>query len=185
MDQNIIEARGNPYILESLIDPSDAVILAAIEADGTAIRFVPGERQSEDMKMRAIIKSPDSLRWIFNPSDRVILETLEKCGGMISEVKNKNDLYWETALKNDGNAIRFHADPSESLCLTAIRQTGSAIQYVPKEKQTEFLSLAAVIQDPMALEFIHDQTEKLIRAAFFGNACALHFIEKIFNDLEV
>jgi hypothetical protein len=182
MDPDVIKARGNPYILESLIDPIYAVILAAIEADGTAIRFVPSERQSDDMKMRAIINRPESLKWIFNPSDRVILETLEKCGAMITEVKNKNDLYWETALKNDGNAIRFHTDPSESLCLTAIRQTGSAIQYVPREKQTEFLSLAAVMQDPMALEFIYEQSECLIRLAFFGNACALNFIEKIFNE---
>ena len=59
------------------------------------------------------------------------------------------------AVKQDGNALQYVEEQTETICLAAVEQDGCALQYV--REQNEAICLAAVKQDGYALPYVEKQ----------------------------
>ena len=67
------------------------------------------------------------------------------------------------AVKQDGNAIKYINNPSETVQLEAVKQYGYAIQYINKPSET--VQLAAVKQTGSAIQYINNPSEMVKLAA--------------------
>jgi hypothetical protein len=80
------------------------------------------------------------------------------------------------AVKQDGSALQYIHKQTEEICLEAVKQNGYALRYV--HKQTEEICLEAVKQDGSALQYIHKQTEEICLEAVKQDGYALRYIHK-------
>jgi hypothetical protein len=93
-----------------------------------------------------------------------------------------NELLGE-AVAGNGLILRFGTDPTPEVCLTAVRNAGLAIAYVPEKFRrlrvyTSWWSKicnAAVAADGLALQFVDPKTPERCRIAVAQNGWALNY----------
>jgi ribosomal protein S2 len=56
------------------------------------------------------------------------------------------------AVKQNGNALRYVKEQTESICMEAVKQDGYTLRYV--KEQTESICMEAVKQDGYALQYV-------------------------------
>lgn len=88
----------------------------------------------------------------------------------------------------DGEALKFIDNSTEKVKLEAVKQNGSAIQYIKPEDQTEEMRLVAVKESGYSLAYIkpEDQTEEMQLKAIKGvpTLNIRHLIQYIKNPTE-
>ena len=77
--------------------------------------------------------------------------------------------------------IKHIKNPSEAVCLAAVKQNGWAIQYI--DEPSEAVCLAAVQENGLALQYIKKQTEKLCRIALKQDKKIIKFVDEEFLSL--
>ena len=65
---------------------------------------------------------------------------------------------------------------TKDLCEEAIKNTGSALQYVPKELRTEELCLEAVKDDGSVLYWVPNKTQEICEEAVKRYGSALRYV---------
>jgi lipoprotein-anchoring transpeptidase ErfK/SrfK len=70
---------------EKGIQPSDDIILSALERDGSSINFI--DNPTEEQKNIAINTTPESIRYIKNPSEELQLLAVSQNGKVIAEIR--------------------------------------------------------------------------------------------------
>ena len=63
--------KKNPKALYYIKNPSEKVQLAAVEEDGTAIRYIPKELRSEKVQLAAVKENGRAIEFIKNPSSEI------------------------------------------------------------------------------------------------------------------
>ena len=174
--------------------------------ESNALEFLD-ESLTEDEKILAVTTFGDALRYIDNPSDKVIMAALKYDASAIRFVdhqtekqqmmaiktsvwrngynvidllKNPSDRVLSLLLVYDPYAIKYIKDPSEKLQLMAVRGDGHVIEYIkdPSEK----VQLAAIDHDDELIEVIANPTDKVLVAALRHHP---GFIEHIDNPTEI
>lgn len=64
----------------------------------------------------------------------------------------------EMLINIDGTLLRYVEDPTYDMYLSAVKQNGMSIQYIPAEKQTEEIKMEAIRNDPFCFEFVDNPT---------------------------
>lgn len=86
------------------------------------------------------------------------------CGNSI-QIMDKTEALCRRAVELKGSTLQYITDyifdeknhvDAESICFAAVRTTGTAIQFVPKEKRSEHLCLTAVKRNASALQYVPD-----------------------------
>ena len=82
-----------------------------------------------------------------------------------------------STIAQDGMMLEFISNKTYELCMTAVAQSGHALQFVPTEFITEELLITAVIQTGFALKYIpvKDRTYKLCKLAVEKDGCSLRY----------
>lgn len=80
----------------------------------------------------------------------------------IYPIKDKNqekiDTIMEMLINIDGTLLRYVENPTYDMYLSAVKQNGMSIQYIPAEKQTEEIKMEAIRSDPFCFEFVDNPT---------------------------
>lgn len=86
------------------------------------------------------------------------------CGNSI-QIMDKTEALCRRAVELKGSILQYITDyifdeknhvDAESICFAAVRTTGIAIQFVPKEKRSEQMCLTAVKRNASALQYVPD-----------------------------
>ena len=83
---------------------------------------------------------------------------------------------WKSLILEDADNIKHHPNPSESLCLLAVREHAAALQYI--RNQTDVICLAAVREDGMVLQYVQHQTPEICLAAVQEDGRALQHVQQ-------
>lgn len=94
--------------------------------------------------------------------------------------ENKRKTQLELVAK-DGLLIRFIDNPTEEICLAAVKNKGNALQYIIK--QTENICLAAVKNNGMSLRFVKNQTYEICLEAVKICGRALQFVRNQTDEI--
>jgi hypothetical protein len=84
-------------------------------------------------------------------------------------------------LKNDGMLLEKVANPTEEEMLTALKQNGFALKYIPAEKQTKKICKTALKTDGLALEYVANKTEELYLYAVKQDGFAIIYAQDSSN----
>ena len=84
-----------------------------------------------------------------------------------------DEKYCMEAVRQNGSALQYVRDQRETICLEAVRENGYALKYV--NNQTEEISLEAVKESGLALKYVRDRTEEICRVAMEEEFYALQY----------
>ena len=79
------------------------------------------------------------------------------------------------AVKQDGSAIQYIHNPSEKVQLEAVKQAGYAIAYI--YNQSEKVQLTAVKQTGYAIQYIYNPSEEIQLEAVKQNGRVIQYID--------
>lgn len=89
----------------------------------------------------------------------------------IYPIKDKNqeklDTIIEMLMNLDGTLLRYVENPTYDIYLSAVKQDGMSIQYIPAEKQTEEIKMEAIRSDPFCFEFVDNPTIPMWKEMIF------------------
>lgn len=77
---------------------------------------------------------------------------------MKDKYQDKMDIIMEMLLNMDGTLLRYVENPTYDMYLSAVKQDGISIRYIPAEKQTEEIKMEAIRNDPFCFEFVDNPT---------------------------
>ncbi len=121
------KVRENGHYLRWIINPSEAVIMAAIQSTGHAIQYVLNP--SYAMQKQAVMRNGDALQYITKPTAELRELALRNYGYAIAHIDNPTDEEIEMAVRSRGCAIKFLIQPSKYIQRLAIEQNFNAIFY--------------------------------------------------------
>lgn len=81
-------------------------------------------------------------------------KNLQYNGYLLRDMPNPTEEMCIVAVKQNGLALRFVENQNDKICLTAVRQTGLALQFV--KEQTEEICITAANQNRKAIGYIKD-----------------------------
>ena len=81
-------------------------------------------------------------------------EFLEIVGGDKSQIVVHTEQQAIEAVKQNGHALQYVKDQSETICIEAVKRNGLALQYV--KDQSETICIEAVKQNSYALRYVNE-----------------------------
>ena len=96
--------------------------------------------------------------------------------------QDKMDIIMEMLLNMDGTLLRYVENPTYDMFLSAVKQDGMSIYYIPAEKQTEEIKMEAIRSDPFCFEFIDNPTipmwkEMILRCNYVRSDHPIHMLK--------
>lgn len=146
-------------------NPPENVQLVAVTQDGESIQFI--KDPTEKVEFAAVKTSPSSIAYIPNPSEELQLFLLQRNYRSIAYVANPTEKVQLLAVQQDGALIRYfvkNSTPSEAVQLAAVTNTGFALQYLVSlgiKPPSDKVIMTAVKQNGMAIQYIPDPSEEL------------------------
>jgi hypothetical protein len=177
------KVRINGFNISQIDKPTNEVIWAALRQQPFAIQNIPDCLHTKELCRFVCTQDGNVLQYCKYIDDQVELDALDNEGMSLQHVRKQNILNVTTAVNSNGSALQFVEEEfmTEDVCLSAVRNIGSSIKYIPDVLQTPDICLVAVVRDPMALEFVADQTLDIVRVAYIGNAAALRYLDCIIS----
>jgi hypothetical protein len=163
--QMIIAVNARAESIRFIKNPPEAVQLVAVTQDGESIQFI--KDPTEKVEFAAVKTSPSSIAYIPNPSEELQLYVLERNYRSIAYVANPTEKVQLLAVQQDGALIRYfvkNSTPSEAVQLAAVTNTGFALQYLVSlgiKPPSDKVIMTAVKQNGMAIQYIPDPSEEL------------------------
>lgn len=142
-----IQMGGGIEFLQSM--PSE-VSRIAVEMNGLFLKYIPADKQTEELCRIAVENTPYALEWVHEQSDAVCT----------------------AALKRNGRCLQYVKCQTPALCMTALEQTGMALQYV-KEYMLSKLCAYAIEKNIPSIHFIPvpSNGENWVSGVVFGAVC--------------
>jgi len=121
------------------------------------------------------------LKYVKNPTEELIKNTVTKDSFVIECVKNPSDEICLLALENSPYAFRYIKRPSELICMRGIHLNVNNICTIPEDILTPEMCSLAINIDPLILRFIKNkhQTIELCLEAVKLNAGAIIHVENV------
>jgi hypothetical protein len=136
--RSIHRLKNLPYDLRT-----QAICLAAVKRNGQVFRYVPYELRTVEICLEALQRWDKAIQFI--PAELLKNATIRG----LQEIKGGNGMRTKT----------------EQEYLEIVRQDGYALQYVPWERRTAKLCLAAVQQNDWALHYVPVELQAAVRQA--------------------
>lgn len=173
----IAAVSGDGDFIKYIDDPSEAVQLAAVQQNGTAIGWIvnKGINPSDAVKYAAVRQSGSAIRSIVNPSEELIMLALKHDGRFIKHINNPSEEIKLAAVKRDGIAIEYIENPSEAVQLAAVQENSTAIGFI--KNPTEKVQMLAVTESPRIIEYINNPSEAVQMAALKVSLSAIYRID--------
>lgn len=152
--------RDGSYVMN--VNQTRKVCLAAVRQNGLNLRFI--RVQTEEICLEAINENPEALMYVSYQTEKLIKNAVSRRGSTIRFV----------------DSFFFLQDPEGPLLyLTAVKQDGLALEFVPSKYKTPKLCLEAVRQNGLALAFVAQQTPLICKEAVRNDPFAVKMIENI------
>lgn len=132
--------------------------------------------------------NPDLASQIKNPCVEVQSELLRRDPSYIRSVENpSHELKLEVLSKNGMLLEHFASEATPEEVLTAVSQNGYAVQFVPSDKRTIDVMVAAARKSPKTVSMMPEATEEVVRAAVDVNPMVFPLIapESMTPELQV
>lgn len=176
-DELCFEAyKSNKLAIQYIRTFSPTLCFALVAIDTWCLSYI--KQQSEELQLLALRKNPSSVRY-FQPltkrmytlaviqnggvlkhipksqrNEELCLIALLKNGGVLKHIENPTPSMVALALSKDGTALKYVKNPSLTECASAVQQNGLALQFVPPEKQTPYVCLLAMDNNPASEKYI-------------------------------
>ena len=104
---------------------------------------------------------------------------IEKNGLAICHIDDAKEYDRIKAVKNNAMALKYFKQFDESLALLAVSRNGLALKHVPDELKTQSVCMVAVLNNPMALQYVGKPTFNICIAAISKNPFVIEMLRKI------
>jgi hypothetical protein len=151
--------------LEYVIKQTKEICIAAVQQNGWSIRYVKSYLLCDEIYIEALLESPESVLYIENPPDYVIIAALGMKPELIVNWQNDAMLV-ELAVNKSPSVLKLIKKQTPNMCLSAVLASGMSLKYV-KDK-TFSLCMTACIKDHDALKYVPDEI-KAAHASVFKN----------------
>ena len=173
--------------LRCVCNPTDEMILAAVELNGLALEYVPAQKQTKELVLAALKSNGLALQYVVHPTEEFVLAAEEGIRAAVTQnglilqhvqVPVPSQDIQLAAVTQNGNAVGYIETPSPDVQLAAVTQNGNAVQYI--KSPTEEAQMAAVKQDGFEVQNLKWLTlsPEVQLAAVTKNAYALEHIRK-------
>lgn len=178
----IFALKTNIQWFKYIKDPTIEMCLYVIEhgTDDIFIHF-ESKRFDEATMMKIVEYEPKMIQYLKMPSINIELYAIKQIPSLVKHVKSLfSDCVYIHAVSQDGLLLKdidglqyYQDDMAIIICLTAVKQNGLALKYCTI-KNTD-ICMAAIQNNPMALEFIDNQTIEHCMVAVSLNGLALKY----------
>ena len=124
--------------LEFLRTMSLDVCRMAVQRNGLFMKYIPVEKQTEEISELAIENNPYSLEWIENPSEKLCIEAVKKNGRVLQHVPNQTPKICMAALQNTGLALQYVKEYMlPKICSYALDNNIESIDFIPRKSEED------------------------------------------------
>ena len=174
----IYAVEADKSLLKFLNDknPSTAVYLAAVKKDGLSIVDVPLDKRTEEICLEAVKQKPIAISHIKNPTEAVWQKALDKDATVIKLIKDPTKEQQVYAVKKKPAVINQIYHPCFEAISEAVRRDGLMIRNY--QAQYPILRMTAIVQNPYVVTngVIKNPTERELVAAVRRNPAVLGLI---------
>jgi hypothetical protein len=165
---------------------TEALRLAIVKKDGSALEYVPESLKTEAMCFAAVQQDGRALDYVPESlkTEAMCIAVVKQNGFALQFVpeSSKTEAVCLAAVTEDGQAFELVPEPlrTEAVCLAAVQENGYVLKHVPESLRTEAQCLAAVKRSGGALEYVPKalRTEPMCIAAMQENSWAFKYIPK-------
>lgn len=174
----IYAVEADKSLLKFLNDknPSDAVYLAAVKKDGLAIVDVPRERRTEEICLEAVKQKAIAISHIKDPVESVWKKALDKDATVIKLIKDPSKEQQVYAVTKKPSVINQIYHPCYEAISEAVRRDGLLIRNF--QMQYPNLRMTAIVQNPFVVTngAVKNPTDREYVAAVLRNPAVLNLI---------
>ncbi|MBY6798287.1 hypothetical protein HYH85_19080, partial [Clostridium botulinum] len=126
----------------------------------------------------------NSLKYIKNPTEKIIREAINTKGWAIQFIQNANEELQLLAVEKDYDAIKYINDPSEAVQLKAIENYYAAIRYI--KHPTLNAKIASIMSHEEGINYISNYDLDEVKLFIYKNISVVKYIyENIDIDLVI
>ena len=167
---------GTIYYIDS---PSEEVQLAAVEQDPMEAMLglqEKGVRPSALVQRRAVLENPRAIKHIDNPVEEAQMIAVRQDGYVVHKIQNPSLAVQVAAVQQDVDVISDMRRPSLEVQMAAVRADGRSIRGIWGDPSPA-VQLAAVLQNPEAIQYIDNPSPEAQLATVRQNPEAIQYID--------
>jgi len=162
-----------PDLYKMFIDPPESITLDALGRNGEIIKYI--ENPSQRMINKAIQETPQAIRYIKNPSEKLQILAIEQDAYALTYIKNPSEKVQLLAMENDPNVIEVIDNPSEEVQEMAIDFSAYLIKYI--KNPSEKIKQMAVQSRGDTIQFIKNPSEEVQQIAVSQDGTVIRLIK--------
>lgn len=162
-----------PDLYKMFIDPPESITLDALGRNGEIIKYI--ENPSQRMINKAIQETPQAIRYIKNPSEKLQILAIEQDAYALTYIKNPSEKVQLLAMQNDPNVIEVIDNPSEEVQEMAIDFSAYLIKYI--KNPSEKIKQMAVQSRGNTIQFIKNPSEEVQQIAVSQDGTVIQLIK--------
>jgi hypothetical protein len=157
----------NGLLLKNIKNQTQTICNIAVMENCDAYIYVDTEFLTVDLYKLALLQNVNIIENI-TQSEELCMYAIKLKASVIAKIKNQTPKLCKMALRQDGYLLSKIKIPlTEEFCLIAVKQNGSALQYVPPKYQTYNVCKSAIKQNPSAKKYIlnvdlYDATKNML-----------------------
>jgi len=172
----------NPRTFETIKNPSQEVIIAALSRNGNNIKFVMNP--TFEQKKTAIKNTPLAIQYIDDLEEELQILAVKLLWNSLKFIKNPSLKVKMAAVKTRGWAIQYIDNPAEELAQVSVKKDYDAIKYI--KNPSKAVQLFAIENYFGAIKFIKNPELDIKRAAINIDEEAINYIDNYDeNELKI
>jgi hypothetical protein len=207
----LIAINRDPYVMQYVKNKTENVCMCAVKLNGLTLQHIPKDMMTDDICKAAINNTGHAIKYIDNPSYELCMTAIKNnplCAGKITiqdvrvyiEAHKLNPRIHLTKCDNMSECMKgilywpdflqYCSIQTHELRMAAIKQDGltirySSLRFMSTVEERNIEELAAVKQNPMALQHInkHNQTISLCLEAIKRDIDAMKYSRYTLDDM--
>lgn len=200
--------RVNPKHIHNIENPTYEMYYVAVKKEGKLINIVPEHFQDEAMCSVAVKNDPTALKLIKKQNESICIIALKANIHTFEYVIDKTNKIFEYVLKIkpsfikdaqdmikdatfldnmitmclnvNGLLLQYIKEPTYDHCCCAVKQNYKALQHVPEMWNDSIMANIALLENPLALEFVKNQNKQMCEDAVEEDSMAIEFVQEQF-----
>ncbi len=165
-----------------------AYALNIVANNGNRIQLVPEEFRTEEIRRRAIARTPAAIEHITNPTideQELAIMTqgiIDRDGicELLEMISNIDPMVLDGAINVNGNCIGLIANPTADQKVRAVTRDGDAIKHI--QDPDHALQVLAIRHDPKNVSLIADPTYEVVDLLLAKNPRTIEFVQAPHRD---
>lgn len=154
--------KHNPSYIQNVQNQDEEMCIEAVSRNGLTLFFV--QDKTPDVCQTAVLENPHALNFVDDPPYELCKLAISEDGLCIQFVER------DTFKK-------FSDEQTNNLCITAVKQNGGALKFIPIEYHTGEVCMEAIKNDPTMLKEINGQNEEMCIEAVSLNPEVLIYVK--------